>query len=79
MVRELKPGVQFRTAVGDIDPGFMAVDIGPIAAQTYAEKIVDAKTIVWNGPMGVFEIPPFDKGTKAVAMAVAEATKAQQA
>ena len=74
VVRELKPGVQCKTAVGDIDPGFMAVDIGPIAAQTYAQKITDAKTIVWNGPMGVFEIPPFDEGTKDVALAVAEAT-----
>ena len=74
VVRELAPGVPYKTAVGDIDPGFQAVDIGPIAAQTYAEKIKDAKTIVWNGPMGVFEIPPFDTGTKAVAMAVAEAT-----
>ncbi len=74
VVRELAPGVPYKTAVGDIDPGFQAVDIGPIAAQTYTEKIKDAKTIVWNGPMGVFEIPPFDTGTKAVAMAVAEAT-----
>jgi phosphoglycerate kinase len=74
VVRELKPGVQYRTAVGDIDPGFQAVDIGPIAAQTYAQKIADAKTIVWNGPMGVFEVPPFDEGTKIVALAVAEAT-----
>jgi len=74
IVRELAPGVPYKTAVGDIDPGFQAVDIGPIAAQTYAAKIKDAKTIVWNGPMGVFEIPPFDTGTKAVAMAVAEAT-----
>jgi phosphoglycerate kinase len=74
VVRELKPGVQYRTAVGDIDPGFQAVDIGPIAAKTYAEKIADAKTIVWNGPMGVFEVPPFDEGTKTVALAVAEAT-----
>ena len=74
VVRELKPGVQYRTAVGDIDPGFQAVDIGPIAAKTYAEKIADAKTIVWNGPMGVFEFPPFDEGTKTVALAVAEAT-----
>jgi 3-phosphoglycerate kinase len=60
--------------VGDIDPGYQAVDIGPIAAQTFAQKIADAKTIVWNGPMGVFEIPPFDEGTKVVALAVAEAT-----
>jgi phosphoglycerate kinase len=74
VVRELKPGASHRTAVGDIDPGFQAVDIGPIAKQTFAEKIADAKTIVWNGPMGVFEVPPFDDGTEAVALAVAEAT-----
>jgi len=74
VVRDLKPGVQYRTAVGDIDPGFQAVDIGPVAAQTYAQKIADARTVVWNGPMGIFEVPPFDKGTNAVALAVAEAT-----
>jgi phosphoglycerate kinase len=74
VVRELKPGASHRTAVGDIDPGFQAVDIGPIAKQTFAEKIADAKTIVWNGPMGVFEVPPFDDGTEAVALAVAKAT-----
>jgi 3-phosphoglycerate kinase len=74
VVRELKPGVQFRVAVGDIDPGYQAVDIGPMAAKKFAQKITDAKTIVWNGPMGIFEVSPFDKGTKAIALAVAEAT-----
>jgi len=74
IVRELKAGAQHRTAVGDIDPGYNAVDIGQMAAQKFAEKITDAKTIVWNGPMGVFEITPFDEGTKAIALAVAEAT-----
>jgi len=74
VVRELKPGAQYRIAVGDIDPGYQAVDIGPMAAKKFAQKITDAKTIVWNGPMGVFEVPPFDKGTEAVALAVAEAT-----
>jgi phosphoglycerate kinase len=74
VVREFKAGAPHRTAVGDIDPGFQAVDIGPMAAQAFAKKITDAKTIVWNGPMGVFEMEPFDKGTKAVAVAVAEAT-----
>ena len=74
VVREVKAGVQYRTAVGDIDPGFGAVDIGAIASQAFRDKILDAKTIVWNGPMGVFEIPPFDEGTKDIAMAVAEAT-----
>jgi phosphoglycerate kinase len=74
VVRELKPGAQHRVAVGDIDPGYLAVDIGPMAAKQFAEKVVDAKTIVWNGPMGVFEVAPFDEGTKTIALAVAEAT-----
>ncbi|MHC4580510.1 MAG: phosphoglycerate kinase [Planctomycetota bacterium] len=74
VVRDLKSGTAYRTAVGDIDPGFLAVDIGTMASQEFREKITDAKTIVWNGPMGVFETPPFDEGTKDIALAVAEAT-----
>jgi 3-phosphoglycerate kinase len=74
VVRKLEAGAEHRVAVGDIDPGWSAVDIGPMAAKKYAEKIAEAKTIVWNGPMGVFEIPPFDQGTKEVARAVAETT-----
>jgi phosphoglycerate kinase len=75
IVRELKPNAAHRTAVGDIDAGYMAVDLGPLAIKTFCEKVADARTIVWNGPMGVFEMKPFDEGTKAIAMAVAEATK----
>jgi 3-phosphoglycerate kinase len=75
VVRKVEQNVPYRTAVGDIDPGFQAVDIGPIAAQDYVKKIIDAKTIFWNGPMGIFEMPPFDEGTKAVALAVVEATE----
>ncbi|HEX7938976.1 MAG TPA: phosphoglycerate kinase, partial [Gemmatimonadaceae bacterium] len=45
------------------------------SAQAFAEALASAKTIVWNGPMGVFETPPFDKGTNAVAHAMAAATK----
>jgi len=75
VVRKLEAGAEHRTAVGDIDPGWQAVDIGPMAAREFAAKIVDAKTIVWNGPMGVFEIPPFDTGTNAIAQAVAKATE----
>ena len=74
VVRKLEPGAEHRVAVGDIDPGWQAVDIGPMAAREFAQKVADAKTILWNGPMGVFEIPPFDRGTKAIAQAVAEAT-----
>src|SRR5688500_8996219 len=50
----------------------MGVDIGPKTIELYAEMIKDAKTVVWNGPMGVFEIPEFANGTNAIARAVAD-------
>jgi phosphoglycerate kinase len=50
-------------------------DIGPETARRYAELIRDAKTILWNGPMGMFEDPRFAEGTKTVALAVVEATQ----
>lgn len=50
-------------------------DIGPATAESYARAIASAKTVIWNGPMGVFEKPPFDAGTFAIARAMAEATK----
>ncbi len=59
---------------GEVPDGFEGLDIGPETAKQYAEIIRAAGTVVWNGPMGVFEMPPFDAGTKAVADAVAEAT-----
>jgi phosphoglycerate kinase len=49
----------------------MGLDIGPESARLYAGLLADAKTVVWNGPMGVFEVAPFAKGTLAVANAVA--------
>jgi phosphoglycerate kinase len=51
-------------------------DIGPASAAAFANAIVGARTVVWNGPMGVFETKPFDAGTRAVAEAMAQATKA---
>jgi phosphoglycerate kinase len=57
---------------GQIPDAFEGLDIGPKTAELYAGIIRTAKTIVWNGPMGVFEMPPFDAGTKAVAQAIAE-------
>lgn len=59
-------------ASGGIPAGFMGLDIGPQTIQTFSRIIHDAKTVVWNGPMGVFEMPPFDAGTKAVAQALAD-------
>ena len=57
---------------GQIPDGFQGLDIGPETAKTYAHVLESAKTIVWNGPMGVFEMPPFDEGTRAVAAAIAK-------
>ncbi len=51
-------------------------DIGPRTAESYSRAIAAAKTVVWNGPMGVFEKPPFDAGTRAIAQAMARATAA---
>lgn len=59
--------------VGEIPPGWKGLDIGPETARAYAESLSDARTIVWNGPMGVFEIPAFADGTRVVAEAVASA------
>jgi phosphoglycerate kinase len=52
----------------------MGLDIGPAAADAFAAKITDARTVVWNGPMGVFEFPEFAAGTRAVAQALVDAT-----
>ncbi|MGL6193392.1 MAG: phosphoglycerate kinase [Thermoguttaceae bacterium] len=57
---------------GEIPEGWEGLDIGPKTAQMYADIVKSAKTVVWNGPMGVCEMPPFDEGTKKVAEAIAE-------
>ena len=59
-------------AAGEIPDGFEGLDIGPESAKQFAAIISSAKTVVWNGPMGVFELPPFDEGTKIVAQAIAD-------
>ncbi len=59
----------------DIPDGWWGLDIGPESAESYGSVIKQSKTILWNGPMGVFELPPFSGGTKAIAKAVAEATR----
>ena len=59
--------------VTEIKPGEAGLDIGPEAIMEFSRQIASAKTIVWNGPMGMFEHPPFDAGTKAIAKAVASA------
>lgn len=59
-------------AAGKIPDGWEGLDIGPATAEHYSKLLKSAKTVVWNGPMGVFEMPPFDEGTKRVAQAIAE-------
>ena len=56
---------------GGVQAGWLAVDIGPETRAAFAVAIEDAATLFWNGPMGVFETPPFDAGSRAVAQAVA--------
>lgn len=58
-----------------IPEGWMGLDIGPEAAQVFSNSVKESKTILWNGPMGVFEVEKFSSGTKAVAEAIVEATK----
>ena len=63
---------QFKTVpIHEIPDNWMALDIGPKTALNYAKAVSDARTIVWNGPMGVFEMDPFMSGTQAVADAIA--------
>ena len=64
------------TQVVDVDSipeGWMGLDIGPKTVDTYRKVITDSKLVIWNGPMGVFEMPAFENGTKSVALALADA------
>ena len=64
------------TDITTIPDGWMGLDIGPKTEKIYTEVITNSKTLLWNGPMGVFEMSSFEHGTKAVAEAIVEATKA---
>ena len=75
VARELAPGVETRTVKRDAIPeGWAVYDIDPASEKSFGAIIERAGTVVWNGPMGVFETPPFDHGTLAVARAMANAT-----
>ncbi len=72
---ELKAGVRPRIVEGDLPDDLMGLDIGPKTFKEYNEIVGTAGTVVWNGPVGAFEIEPFDTGTFALARSMAEATK----
>ena len=74
--REFKEDTETKTVPQDgIEDGWMAMDIGPKSAELFGDEIKEAKTIIWNGPMGVFEMDAFAKGTFAVAGAMSTATE----
>ena len=75
IARELKSDVETKVVARDkIPAGWAMFDIDPGTEKDFASRIAAAGTVVWNGPMGVFETPPFDHGTLAVAHALADAT-----
>ena len=75
LAQKLEPGVTTRTVRRDqITAGWAMFDIDPLTEEDFAAVIEPAGTVIWNGPMGVFETPPFDHGTLAVAHALARAT-----
>jgi len=74
IAKEFKPHADHKISSGDFEDEYAGMDIGPETKKLFVEKLEGAKTVVWNGPMGVFELEPFDEGTKSVALAVAAAT-----
>lgn len=73
--KKLEASTETKVYKGAIEEGWMGLDIGPEASADYVNTLVSARTVVWNGPMGVFETPPFDRGTLDVANALAKATE----
>ncbi len=67
---------QVTVEAGEVPDGYEGFDIGPKTVDRYAAEVKRAKTVVWNGPMGMFEVAPFNAGTDAIAHAIVEATAA---
>lgn len=71
---EPEAGGEIRQVGVDLPDGWMGVDIGPGSAAAFGDVVAEAGTVLWNGPMGVFEDPRFEAGTKAMAIAIAESS-----
>jgi phosphoglycerate kinase len=68
------PGQVWRTTSGpDIDEGLVGLDVGPKTRQAYGQIVTPSRTVFWNGPLGLCEVPPYDEGTRAMARAIAAA------
>ena len=77
VARELAPGAEARTvAATAVEPGWKILDAGPRTVEAFGDRIRSAGTVFWNGPLGVFETPPFDAGTRAFAELLASAPAA---
>jgi phosphoglycerate kinase len=77
IAEELKEGAPNRTVKREqIPAGWSVFDIDPATEKEFARRIGEARTVIWNGPMGVFETPPFDHGTRAIAQAMVKASEA---
>jgi len=76
VAREFKAGAASRiVGINDVDEDELILDVGPRTIQAFGRQLDRMKTLVWNGPFGAFEMPPFDRGTTAAAKAVAERTR----
>jgi len=72
VAKEFNNDSESKVVEGDIPEGWMGLDIGPKTIEMFSKAVSDAKTVVWNGPMGVFEMPNFAKGTNTIAEKLAE-------
>ena len=72
VAKEFANDSESKIVEGDIEDGWMGLDIGPKSVELFSSVLKDAKTVVWNGPMGVFEMPNFAKGTNAIAQVLAD-------
>lgn len=73
VVEKAEQGIPSKVVSGDVPDDMVGVDIGPATMALYSEKIKEARTLFWNGPVGLFEVKPFDAGTMSIAEALATA------